>query len=135
MKKLLKSGICGSMNSTLCTVHDRKVNICGYCSMNITWTVTAFLQNAWKKKKRTKTQNTDVGSKRRRESKHTLYFILNIIQVSTLSLNKIIYSSLSVSLDSTSAFHLSAFCVFVLFFFFHAFWRNAVTVHVMFIEQ
>ena len=76
MKKLLKSGICGSMNSTQmhcllqksqhlrllfneqymnsnckcwlfrskqwtvhwCTVYCGKVNICGYCSMNSTWT-------------------------------------------------------------------------------------------------
>ena len=54
MKKLLKSGICGSMNSTWCTVCCRKVNICGYCSLNSTWTVTAFCQNAWKKKKKQK---------------------------------------------------------------------------------
>ena len=66
MKKLLKSGICGSINSTWCTVGCRKVSICGYCSLNSTWTVTAFLQNAWKKK--SKTQNAD-GSKRRRVSK------------------------------------------------------------------
>ena len=37
-----------------CTIHGGKVNICGYCSMNSAWTVTALLQNAWKK--RTKTQ-------------------------------------------------------------------------------
>ena len=46
----------------------RKVNICGYCSLNSIWTVTAFCQNAWKKKK--KRQNADVGGKR--GSKHTL---------------------------------------------------------------
>ena len=34
----------------------RKVNICGYCSLNSTWTVTAFCQNAWKKKKKKKSQ-------------------------------------------------------------------------------
>ena len=55
MKKLLKSEICGSINSTQCIVCGRKVNICGYCSLNSTWTVTAFCQNAWKKK----TQNVD----------------------------------------------------------------------------
>ena len=70
MKKLLKSGICGSINSTWCTVCCRKVNICGYCSLNSTWTVTAFCQNAWKKKKKKKTQNANVGSKH--GSKHTL---------------------------------------------------------------
>ena len=73
MKKLLKSGIYGSINSTWCPVCYRKVNICGYCSLNSTWTVTAFCQNAWikkKKKNKTKTQNADVDSKRR--SKHTL---------------------------------------------------------------
>ena len=51
------------MNSTWCTVCCRKVNICDYCLLNSTWTVT---QNTWKKKKkknkrtkRTKTQNAD----------------------------------------------------------------------------
>ena len=57
MKKLLKSGICGSINSTWCTVCCRKVNICSYCSLNSTWTVTAFCQNAWKKKKRKNTKH------------------------------------------------------------------------------
>ena len=69
MKKLLKSGICGSMNSTWCTVCCRKVNICGYCSLNSIWTVTAFCQNAWKKKKKEQKRKTQTGSKRRRISK------------------------------------------------------------------
>ena len=68
MKKLLKSGICGSINSTWCTVCCRKVNICGYCSLNTTWIVTTFLQNTWKKKKEQK-RKTQMGSKRRRVSK------------------------------------------------------------------
>ena len=49
-----------------CTVHEKLVKCCGYCS----WTVAACEgENAWKKKKRNKTQlgNADL------ESKHTLY--------------------------------------------------------------
>ena len=38
----------------------RKSGLCGYCSLNSTWTVTAFCQNTWKKKKKKKTQNVDV---------------------------------------------------------------------------
>ena len=56
----------------------RKVNICGYCSLNSTWTVTAFCQNAWKKKKK-KTQNADVGGKR--GSKHTLSYLSHLITI------------------------------------------------------
>ena len=58
MKRLLKSGIYGFMNCTWCTVCYRKVNIYGYCSLNSTWTVTAFCQNAWKKKKKKKKRKT-----------------------------------------------------------------------------
>ena len=60
MKKLLKSEICGSINSTQCAVCGRKVNICGYCSLNSIWTVTAFCQNAWKKKKKKKAKRRRV---------------------------------------------------------------------------
>ena len=73
MKKLLKSEIYGSINSTWCTICCRKVNICGYCSLNSTWTVTAFCQNTWKKKKekkkREQKRKTQTGSKRRHVSK------------------------------------------------------------------
>ena len=54
------------------TVCGRKVNICGYCSLNSTWTVTAFCQNAWKKKKKEQKRKTQTGSKRRRVSKLAL---------------------------------------------------------------
>ena len=56
MKKLIKNEICGSMNSAQMHCSLEKVNICGYCSCNSAWTVTAFLQKRVKKKK---TQNAD----------------------------------------------------------------------------
>ena len=54
------------------TVCCRKVNIYGYCLLNSTWTVTAFCQNAWKKKKKEQKRETQTGSKRRRVSKLAL---------------------------------------------------------------
>ena len=45
MKKLLKSEICGSVNSTRCAVIGPKkiwkVKVYGYCSLNSAWTVAA----------------------------------------------------------------------------------------------
>ena len=79
MKKLLKSEICGSMNSTQCTVCGRKVNICCYCSLNSTWTVTAFCQNAWKKKKKK-------NAKRRRVKRSIQTNALELTQESRFSL-------------------------------------------------
>ena len=55
-------------------VHEQYM-ITGYCSLNSTWTVTAFYQNAWmiKKKKKKKRQNADVGGKRGSKHTHTLF--------------------------------------------------------------
>ena len=39
-----------------------KVKICGYCSLNSTWTVITNLKNAWKKKKKLKNANALVFS-------------------------------------------------------------------------
>ena len=73
MKKLLKSEICGSVNSTRCAVIGQKnwkVKVCGYCLLNSAWTVATTsktLQNAWKKKKKadkTQTQFFSAESKR-----------------------------------------------------------------------
>ena len=50
MKKLLKSVICGSVNSAYIHCSCEKVNICGYCSMNSNRITPK--QNAWKKKKK-----------------------------------------------------------------------------------
>ena len=47
------------MNSAQMHCSLEKVNICGYCSCNSAWTVTAFLQKRVKKKKKKKTQNAD----------------------------------------------------------------------------
>ena len=43
MKKLLKSVICGSMNSAYVHCSLQEVNICGYCSMNSSRKVWPFL--------------------------------------------------------------------------------------------
>ena len=40
---------------TMCTYWSKKVwkvKVCGYCSLNSTWTVTAIWKNTWKKKKK-----------------------------------------------------------------------------------
>ena len=73
MKKLLKSGICGFMNSTLmhCLLqksqHLRLLFNEQYMNSN-----RVSPKRVKKKKKRTKTQNADMDSKRKRGSKHTL---------------------------------------------------------------
>ena len=51
IKKLLKSQICGSINSARYALIDwKKIN------MHSTWTIAASLTNAWKKEKRKKKQ-------------------------------------------------------------------------------
>ena len=58
----------------------RKSGLCGYCSLNSTWTVTAFCQNAWKKKKKK-------NAKRRRSkrgSKHTLRLLQCYFSISQI---------------------------------------------------
>ena len=52
MKKLMKSEICGSINSAQIHCSLRKVNIYGYCLCTVYWTVAAFLQKCVKKKKK-----------------------------------------------------------------------------------
>ena len=76
MKKLIKNEICVSVNSTQIYCSRRKVNICGYCSCTVHWTVTAFLPKRVKKKKKKKNENT--ASPKRRRS-------LSAIQTSTNS--------------------------------------------------
>ena len=66
MKKLIKNEICGSMNSAQMHCSLEKVNICGYCSCNSAWTVTALHQKRVKKKKKNAKRrrwNADVLSK------------------------------------------------------------------------
>ena len=77
MKKLLKSEICGSMNSTLMHRLPQKSQYLRllfneqYMNSNHIFSKTREKKKK-KKKERTKTQNADVGSKRRRGSKHIL---------------------------------------------------------------
>ena len=55
----------------LWTVHDmhwlaeknRKVKVCGYCSLNSTWTVATDSQTHAKKKNKTQTSNVNAQSK------------------------------------------------------------------------
>ena len=80
MKKLLKSGICGSMNSTLihCLLQKSQHLLLLFNEQYINSNhITPKRVKKKKKKKRTKTQNADVGSKRRRGSKHTLRVCLD----------------------------------------------------------
>ena len=66
MKKLLKVKFVDPW-----TVHDvhwlakknRKVKVCGYCSLNSTWTVAADSQTHAKKKNKTQTSNVNAQSK------------------------------------------------------------------------
>ena len=111
MKKLLKSGICGSMNSTYCTVCRRKVHICGYCSLNNTWTVTAFCQNAWKKKKKKKKKNKNKNAKRRRSkrgSKHT--HCVHKLSITAQVPLKFCFIFLSMSCITKGSFEIRLFC-------------------------
>ena len=75
MKKLLKSEIRGSMNSAQIHCSLRKVNICGYCSLNISRIPPKTHENKKKKKKNEKNKNT--ASHKRRRS-------LSAIQTSTI---------------------------------------------------
>ena len=42
---------------------NRKVKVCGYCSLNSTWTVAADSQTHAKKKNKTQTSNVNAQSK------------------------------------------------------------------------
>ena len=53
MKKLIKNEICGSVNSAYMHGSLKKVNICGYCSLNSSRTPPKTREN---KKKKNKTQ-------------------------------------------------------------------------------
>ena len=83
MKKLIKNEICGSVNSAQMHCSLGKVNICGYCSCTVHWTVAAFLQKRvktkQKKKKKKNEKNENVASHKRRRS-------LSAIQASTMML-------------------------------------------------
>ena len=82
MKKLLKSGICGYINSTLMHCLRQKSQhlwlLFNEQYMNSNHVSPKRVKKKKKKKKRTKTQNADVGSKRRRGSKHTLKGLVNM---------------------------------------------------------
>ena len=52
MKKLIKNEIYGSVNSAHMHCSLKKVNICGYCSLNSSRTPPAKCENKKKKKKR-----------------------------------------------------------------------------------
>ena len=107
MKKLLKNEICGSVNSTQCIVRHGKVNLCGYCSWNSTWTVTAFPETSTpKRKKKEEEEEEEENAKRantetQRVSKHHL----------SLSLMPLFYlllqSAISISIKNFVKFFLS----------------------------
>ena len=67
MKKLIKNEICGSVNSAHIHCSLKKVNICGYCSLNSSRTPPKTRENK-KKKKKNKTQTWFM----KRESKQRL---------------------------------------------------------------
>ena len=52
MKKLIKNEICGSVNSAQMHCSLKKVNICGYCSLNSSCTPPKTRENKKKKKKK-----------------------------------------------------------------------------------
>ena len=60
MKKLIKNEICGSVNSAQMHCSLKKVNICGYCSLNSSRTPPKTRENKKKKKKKKKEQNANV---------------------------------------------------------------------------
>ena len=69
MKKLIKNEICGSVNSAQMHCSLKKVNICGYCSLNSSRTPPKTRENKKKKKKKkNKTQTWFM----KRESKQRL---------------------------------------------------------------
>ena len=73
MKKLLKSVICGFVNSAHVHCSKWKVNICSYCSMNSNHIAPKRVKKK-KKKKRGKRSKTDANAGSV-ESKHTHYMI------------------------------------------------------------
>ena len=72
MKKLIKKEICGSVNSAQMHCSLKKVNICGYCSLNSSRTPPKTRENKKKKKKKNKTQTWFM----KRESKQRLRQII-----------------------------------------------------------
>ena len=58
MKKLIKNEICGSVNSAYMHCSLKKVNICGYCSLNSSRTPPKTRENKKKKKKKNKKTQT-----------------------------------------------------------------------------
>ena len=80
------------------TVYGRKVNICGYCSVNSTWTVTAFYQNAWmKKKKKKKRGKTQTWEENVDPNIHILYFYLALLCVGRVVCNLTLYCTYDIS--------------------------------------
>ena len=71
MKKLIKNEICGSVNSVQMHCSLKKVNICGYCSLNSSRTPPKTREN--KKKKKKKKKNKTQMWFMKRESKQRLY--------------------------------------------------------------
>ena len=56
MKKLIKSVICGSVNSAYVHCSLQKVNICSYCSLNNNCNTPKRVKKKEKKKEKSKTQ-------------------------------------------------------------------------------
>ena len=73
MKKLLKSVICGSVNSARIYCSLWKVNICGYCPMNSNRITPKCVKTKKKKKKRTKTQLQKRNAALSGNQTHTYY--------------------------------------------------------------
>ena len=76
MKKLIKNEICGSVNSARMHCSLGKVNICGYCSCTVHWTVAALLQKRVKTKKKKERKEQNAASHKRKRT-------LSAIQTST----------------------------------------------------
>ena len=77
MKKLIKKWNLWVHKQCTDDCSRRKVNICGYCSCTVHWTVTAFLQKRVKTKKEKKKKEQNAASHKRRRS-------LSAIQTSTI---------------------------------------------------
>ena len=76
MKKLIKNEICGSVNSAQMHCSLKKVNICGYCSLNSSRTPPKTREN--KKKKKKKKKNKTQMWFMKRESKQRLYICWSV---------------------------------------------------------